>query len=97
MVEAPPFAAFSDFGSFGQPSAPPAQPPVATNYVCAPPPRPAPPVAAEPTKAVQRSGSITSSDYPNSMLLTESGRSLSPRNSNIPNNSILTTEPELVF
>lgn len=38
-----------------------------------PPPRPAPPMTApvDPTKPIQRSGSITSSDYPNSMLLTE--------------------------
>ncbi|CAG2109286.1 unnamed protein product, partial [Medioppia subpectinata] len=75
LVETPAFAAFTDFGSFGVPNAPtqPSMAATAVSYATnmtssAPPPRPAPPAA---DMKVQRSGSITSGDYPNSMLLTE--------------------------
>ncbi|XP_054165582.1 intersectin-1-like isoform X2 [Oppia nitens] len=74
LVETPTFGAFNtDFGAFGAPTQP-AIPTSAISYVptmvsSVPPPRPMPPTSSEPK--IQRSGSITSGDYTNSMLLTE--------------------------
>ncbi len=83
----PTFAAFSDFGAFGSPSIGSSSVPsqsstystplmgstVGVISSSVPPPRPTPPMTSgvDSSKTIQRSGSITSGDYPNSMLLTE--------------------------
>jgi Ca2+-binding EF-hand superfamily protein len=80
------FSDFGAFGSTGSPIGSSSVPSQSSTYTAplmgpsvgvmpssVPPPRPAPPMtsAVDSSKTIQRSGSITSGDYPNSMLLTE--------------------------